>query len=145
MIEYQSMTDQISLISFRRFLILLSIKPIRTGVTFGQKLWFSHGICLSCIKKWLLYHLNALLIILPGCECKSNSKHFFFHFFQTHLTYRFISINSENRNLKIFMIAGIFGPYRDHDCRHIWSLSDTIAGIFGPYRNQDCRHNWSPL
>ena len=26
------------------------------------------------------------------------------------------------------------------DCRHIWSPTDTIAGIYGPYRNWNCRH-----
>ena len=92
----------------------------------------------------VIVSFNCAVNYIARLRVQIQLETFFFHFFQTHLTYRFISLNPENRNLKIFMIAGIFGPYRDHDCRHIWSLSDTIAGILGPYRNQDCRHIWSP-
>ena len=48
--------------------------------------------------------------------------------------------------LKIFEIAGIYvyGPQQIRLQAYMVPRDTEIAGIFGPYRDPDCRHKWSP-
>ena len=46
--------------------------------------------------------------------------------------------------LKIFEIAGIYGPQQIRLQAYMVPIETEIAGIFGPLLNQDCRHIWSP-
>ena len=46
--------------------------------------------------------------------------------------------------LKIFEIAGIYGPHRIRLQAYMVPIVTGIAGIFGPYLDQNCRHNRSP-
>ena len=45
--------------------------------------------------------------------------------------------------LKIFEIAGIYGPYQIRLQAYMVPIVTEIAGIFGPLLNQDCMHIWS--
>ena len=45
--------------------------------------------------------------------------------------------------LKIFEIAGIYGPQQIRLQAYMVPIQTEIACIFGPLLNQDCRHIWS--
>ena len=46
-------------------------------------------------------------------------------------------------DLKIFEIAGIYGPHQMRLQAYMFPIVTEIAGIFGPLLNQDCMHIWS--
>ena len=49
------------------------------------------------------------------------------------------------RDLKKFEIAGINGPHQIRLQAYLVPNVIKIAGIFGPYHDQSCRHIWSPM